>query len=111
MLQDPDHWSFSSSLTPQASTQHSWTGHNGNWERYSLWSKRGSPQWNSPVDTASNDPRQCGDGWREVIPSFDGTDFRQCERRVRLVVSHTRVAPERRAGKLLERLEGRAFDS
>ena len=46
-----------------------------------------------------------------MIPSFDGTDFRQCERRVRLVVSHTRVAPERRAGKLLERLEGRAFDS
>ena len=44
-----------------------------------------------------------------MIPSFDGTD-RQYERRVRLFVSHTRVAPERRAGKLLERLEGHAFD-
>ena len=38
-----------------------------------------------------------------MIPSFDGTDFRQYERRV--------SAPERRAGTLLERLEGRAFDS
>ena len=58
----------------------------------------------------SNDPRQYGDGRGEVIPSFDGTDFRQYERRVRLFVSNTRVAPERRAGKLLERLEGRVFD-
>ena len=54
--------------------------------------------------------RQYGDGRGEVISSFDGTDFRQYERRVRLFVSNTRVA-ERRAGKLLERLEGRAFDS
>ena len=46
-----------------------------------------------------------------MIPTFDGVDFRQYERRVRLVVSTTRVAPERRAGQLLERLEGRAFDS
>ena len=81
-----DHWSSSSSLTPQAGTQYSWTGQNGNRERYSLWSKRGSPQWNSPVETMSNDPRQYDDGWGEVIPSFDGTDFRQYERRVRLFV-------------------------
>ena len=46
-----------------------------------------------------------------MIPSFDSTDFRQYERRVRLLVSNTRVALERRAGKLLERVEGRAFDS
>ena len=45
-----------------------------------------------------------------MIPTFDGADFRQYERRVRLFVSNTRVAPERRAGKL-ERLEGRALDS
>ena len=32
-------------------------------------------------------------------------------RRVRLFVSNTRVVPERRAGKLLERLEERAFGS
>ena len=31
--------------------------------------------------------------------------------RVRLFASNTRVAPERRDGKLLERLEARAFDS
>ena len=92
----------------QAGTQYSWTWHN--WERHSPWSNQGSPQWNSPVDTTNNDPRQYGDGGGEVIPSFDGTDFRQYERRVRLFVSHTRLAPERRAGKLLERLEGRAFD-
>ena len=72
---------------------------------------QGSPQWNSTVDTPSNVPRQYGDGRDEAIPSFDGTDFRQYERRVRLFVSHTRVAPERRAGdELLEPLEGRAFD-
>ena len=46
-----------------------------------------------------------------MIPSLDGTGFRQYERRVRLFVSNTRVAPDRRAGKLLERLEGRAFES
>ena len=42
--------------------------------------------------------------------SFDGTDFRHHERRVRLFVSNTRVAPERWAGQLLERLGGRASD-
>ena len=63
---------------------------------------------NSHVDATSNDPRQHGEGRGEVIPSFHGTDFRQYERRVRLFVSNTRVAPERRAGKFLERLEGRA---
>ena len=36
-----------------------------------------SNQWKSPVDTMSSDPRQYGDGRGEVIPSFDGTDFRQ----------------------------------
>ena len=51
------------------------------------------------------------DGGGEVIPSFNGTDCSQYERRVRLLVSNTRVAQERRAGKLFERLEGRAFDS
>ena len=66
------------------------------------------PQWKSPVNVTSNDPLQFGG---EVIPTFDGTDFRQYEMRVRLFVSNTRVAPERRAGKLLERLEARAFDS
>ena len=59
----------------------------------------------------SNDPRQYGDGRGEVIPSFSRTGFGQYERRVSLFVSDTRVAPERRAGKLLERLDGRAFDS
>ena len=52
-----------------------------------------------------------GDGRGEVIPSCDGTDFRLYERRVRLSLSNTRLAPERRAGKLVQRLEGRAFDS
>ena len=69
-----------------------------------------SNQWNSPVALTSNDPQQYGDGRSEVIPSFDGTDFREYERRVRLFVSNTRVVPERRAGKLLKRREGRAFD-
>ena len=46
-----------------------------------------------------------------MIPTFDGADFRQYERRVRLFVSNTRVALKRRTGKLLERLEARAFDS
>ena len=78
----------------------------------SPWSNQwNSTQWNSPVDTVSNDPRQYGDGRCEVIPSFDGTDFRQNGKRVRLFVSNTRVAPARRVGKLVERLEGRAFDS
>ena len=49
----------------------------------------------------SNDPRQYGDERAKVIPSVDGTDFRQYERRVLLFVSTTRVAPEREAGKLL----------
>ena len=43
----------------------------------------------------SNDPRQSGDGQAKLIPSFDGTDFRQYERRVLLFVSNTRVVPER----------------
>ena len=46
-----------------------------------------------------------------MIPTFDGADFRQYERRVRLFFSNTRVAPQRRAGELFERLEGRTFDS
>ena len=46
-----------------------------------------------------------------MIPSFDGSDFKQYERLVRLFVSNTRVHPERRAGKLLEKMEGSAFDS
>ena len=86
MLEDPRSWSSSSSSTPQASTQYSWTWQDGG--MFSLW--------NSLVDTRSNDPRQYDDGWDEVIPSFDGTDFRQYERRVRLFVSNTRVAPEGR---------------
>ena len=45
-----------------------------------------------------------------MIPSLDGTDFRQYERRVRPFVSTTRVVPERRDGKLLKRLSGHAFD-
>ena len=57
--------------------------------------------WSSPSDTMCNDPRQSGDGRGEVIPSFDGTDFRQYEMRVRLFVSNTRVAPARRARKLV----------
>ena len=59
----------------------------------------------------SNDPRQYANGRGAVVPTFDGTNFRQYKRPVRLFVSNTRVAPARRAGKLLERLEGRAFDS
>ena len=86
-------------------------GRGHNWERHSPWSNQGSPQRNSPVDTTSNDQRQYGDGRGEVIPSFDGADFRQYERRVRLLVSNTRVAPERRVGKLVEGLERRGFDS
>ena len=95
-----DHWSSSSSCswTPQAGTPYPWTWH---WERHSPWSN----QWNSPIDITSNDPRQFGDGRGVVIPTFDGVDFRQYERLVRLFVSNSRVAPERRAGKLLERLE------
>ena len=89
-----------SSINPQAG----WTWH-------SPWSNQDLLQWDSPVDITSNDPRQHGDGRSEVIPTFDGTDFRQYERQVRLFVSNTRVAPERRAAKLLERLEARAFDS
>ena len=73
----PDHWSSSSSSTPQAC---SWTWHN--WEHHSPWSKQA-------MDTTSNDPRQYGDGRGEVIPTFDGADFRQYERRVRLCVQYT----------------------
>ena len=76
-------------------------------ENLSTWSN----QWTSPVDTTSSDPGQFGDGRGEVIPSCDGTDFRQYERRVRLFESNARVASESWAGKLLERLEGRALDS
>ena len=43
------------------------------WERHSPWSN----QWNPPVDITNNDPRQCGDGRGEVIPTFDGTNFRK----------------------------------
>ena len=46
-----------------------------------------------------------------MIPTFDGVDFRQCKRRVRLFASNTQVAPEKRAGKLSERLAGRALES
>ena len=46
-----------------------------------------------------------------MIPTFDGVDFRQYGRRVRLFLSNTRVALERRSRELLERLEARAFDS
>ena len=60
------------------------TWHNG--ERHSYWSNQSSPQWNSLVDTTRNDPQHYGDGRGEVIPSFDGTDFRQYGRRVRLFV-------------------------
>ena len=96
----PDLWSSSSSCswTPQAGTQYPWTEH---WERHSPWSN----QWNPPFDITSKDPRQYGDGRGDVIPTFDGTTFRRYKRRVRLFVSNTRVAPERRAVKLLERLE------
>ena len=87
-------WSSSSSSTPQAGTQYSWTWHNC--DRHSHWSNQGSP-----VDTTSNDPRQYGDGRGEVIPSFDETDSRQCERRARLFASNTRVVPEKRAGQLV----------
>ena len=73
--------------------------------------KPGFATWNSIVDVTSNDPLQYGDGRGEVIPTFDEADFRQCERRVRLFVSNTRVALEKRAGKLLERLEARAFEA
>ena len=62
------------------------------------WNSPVDTQWNSPVDTTSTDPRQYGDGRSEVIPSFDG----QHEMRVHFSVSNARVAPERRAGKLLE---------
>ena len=58
-----------------------------------------------------HDPRQYGDGRSEVIPTCDGVNFRQNKRRVRLFAFNTQVAPEKRAGKLLERLEGRAFES
>ena len=54
----PDHWSSSSSSTPQA---YSWTWHD--WE-HSPWSNQwNSPvdtQWNSPVGTTSSDLRQYG---------------------------------------------------
>ena len=102
----PDHWSSSSSCswTLQAGTQHPWMGH---WERHSPWSN----QWNRPVDITTNDPRQHGDGWGEVIPTIDGADFRPHKRPVRLFAHNAQVAPEKRAGKLLERLERRAFES
>ena len=93
----PDHWSSSISSTPHT---YSWTWHN--WERHSPWSNQGSPQWNLPfdthwnlpvdtqwnslVDTMSNDSRQYGDGEGEVIPSFDGTEFRQYDRPLPLCV-------------------------
>ena len=85
----PDHWSSSSSCswTLQAGTQYPWMGH---WERHSLWSN----QWNRPL-----------------IPTFDGADFRQYKRRIRLFASNTQVAPDKRACKLLKQLEGVAFES
>ena len=66
----PDDWSSSSSSTLLA---YSWMWR---WEHQTPWSN----QWNSLVDTTNNDLRQCGDGWNEVILSFDGTDFSQFER-------------------------------
>ena len=95
----PDRWSSSSSSAPQAGTVLVDEAQLGT--ALSIGRTR---EWNSPVDTTSNGPRQYGDGRGEVITAFDGTDFRQYERPVRLSVSNTRVAPERRAGELLERL-------
>ena len=100
----PDRWSSLSASNPQAG----WTWY---WEHHSPWSNQwNSPvdtQWNSTVDTTSSDPRQCGDERDEVIPSFDGTDFRQFETRVRLsCVPYT--SGSRETG--YEAFEGRAFD-
>ena len=92
-----DHWSSSSPSNPRAG----WMWYK---ERYSPWLNQGSPQWNSTVGHPSNDPRQSGDFSHSTERISDSTT------RVRLFVSHTRVASERRAGKLLERLEGRAFE-
>ena len=88
----PDYWSSSSSSMPVA---YSWT-----WE----WQHHAprSHQWSS-VDTTNNDPRQCGDEWDEVLASFNGTNFSQYEKQVRVFECNTRVAPERRAGKLSEK--------
>ena len=51
----PDHCSSSSSSNPRADWM--WSQ-----ERHSPWLDQGSPQWNSTVDTPSNDPPQYGDG-------------------------------------------------
>ena len=75
-LRTPDHWSSSSSSLHQSE----WAWHQ--WERQSPWSSQDLPQWNSLVDVTSNDPRQYGDGRSEVIPTFDGADSRQYERRI-----------------------------
>ena len=92
VLEDPtpDHWSSSSSCsrTPQAGTRYPWMEH---WERHYPWSN----QWNPPFDITNTDPRQCGDGRCEVIPTFDGENFRQYQRRVRLFASTSGVHSSR----------------
>ena len=84
-----------------------WTWHY--WEMFTLVKPRFA-KGNRPL-TPLTVIHHHGDGRGEMIPTFDGTDVRQFERRVRLFVSNTRMATERRARKLLERLEARAFDS
>ena len=51
-----------------------------------------------PLTPTSNDPRQYGDGRGEVIPSFDGTDFRQHERRILLFCVHINTSGHQREG-------------
>ena len=51
-----------------------------------------------PVDTTSTVPRQYGDGRGEVIPSFDGTDFRRHERRGLLFCVQYTSDPTQREG-------------
>ena len=52
------------------------------------------------------------DGCGETIPTYDGkTPFRIYERKVQIFEANTKLPKERRGGRLLERLEGEAFDA
>ena len=68
----------------------------------------GSGGWAPESSGGSHEP----DGRGEHFPGYDGkTPFRVYERKVNIFKQNTRLAPARRAGKLLERLEGAAFEA
>ena len=54
---------------------------------------------------------QEADGRGEYIPEFDGKNYRAYVRKVQIWLCNSRMPPERRAGRLLERLKDAAFEA